>query len=84
MVLRSGFVYLNNLVSLSQIPALTVRWPYRPSLLSAVRSSPRILSAIAAKLKRRSKNGFKGRHFDGAVGNGRSEHWRCLSVADRR
>src|SRR3954466_1718711 len=44
-------------------PALSLRAPYAPPN----RRWPMILSAIAEKLKRRSKDDFKGRHFEAAV-----------------
>src|SRR4051794_1366355 len=39
----------------------------RPTLLSAVRRRSVILSAIVEKLKRRSKDDFKGRHFQASL-----------------
>ena len=44
--------------------ALTARWAWRSTLSPPVRSDPMILSAIAEKLKRRSKDDLKGRHFE--------------------
>src|SRR5215204_3938231 len=41
-------------------PALSLRAAYAPP----VRRNPMILRAIAEKLKRRSKDDFKGRHFE--------------------
>src|SRR3954453_2496572 len=44
------------------------QWRYLWSTLSPpVRRSPMIQSAIAAKLKRRSKDDFKGRHFEASL-----------------
>src|SRR3954468_15006246 len=44
-------------------PALSLRAAYAPPN----RRWPMILSAIAEKLKRRSKDDFKGRHFEAAL-----------------
>ena len=37
------------------------------NLVAPVRSDPMILSAIAEKLKRRSKDDFRGRHFEASL-----------------
>src|ERR1044071_4737527 len=44
--------------------ALTARRASRSTLPSVVGGRPMILSAIAERLKRRSRDDFKGRHFE--------------------
>jgi hypothetical protein len=44
--------------------ALTVRQAWRSTLSPLVLRRPMILSAIAERLKRRSKDDFRGRHFE--------------------
>src|SRR4051795_12216604 len=44
--------------------ALTARWGCGRLCRSVVGGRPMILSAIAERLKRRSKDDFKGRHFE--------------------
>ena len=52
---------------LSQISGVDGSSGMRPTLPSAVGGRPMILSAIAEKLKRRSKDDFKGRHFQASL-----------------
>ena len=47
--------------------ALTVGQAWRSTLPSVVGGRPMILSAIAERLKRRSKDDFKGRHFEASL-----------------
>src|SRR5215210_7140122 len=51
---------------LSQTLALTARQAWRSTLPSGS-GGPMILSAIAEKLKRRSKDDFRGRHFQASL-----------------
>src|SRR4051812_7049886 len=50
-----------------RFPAFTAGRGWRSTLPSVVGGQPMILSAIAEKLKRRSKDDFKGRHFEASL-----------------
>ena len=54
-------------MGLSQISGVDGLQGLRPTLPSAVGGRPMILNAIAEKLKRRSKDDFKGRHFQASL-----------------
>src|SRR6187551_2006794 len=68
--MRSGRDYnfrtvgLDTLGACRKLRALTAGRAWRSTLPSVVGGRPMILSAIAERLKRRSKDDFKGRHFE--------------------
>src|SRR5689334_19779584 len=49
------------------LPALTARRAWRSILPLVIGGRPMILSAIAEKLRRRSKDDFKDRHFEASL-----------------
>src|SRR3954468_11483103 len=50
-----------------RFPAFTAGRGWRSTLPCVVGGQPMILSAIAEKLQRRSKDDFKGRHFEASL-----------------